>query len=383
MAKGGIAGFETNDISTGLLEIPGTGCTFDTTIVRTGTYSGKVVPTSGVSCRFQLAFMVGTAGVAFLRFYIRVTARPATTARLIHGQISASSTSLRLNPDGTVAYYQNTTLIGTSTIALTDTTRWYMLEIRTLDGTSVTVLQIDGVPQVTGSPSSWTLSSQLGADDTVADTYTAYFDDVAWDTAAFPGPGKAVLLRPISDNARAALWTGGVGGTTNLFDAVNNNPPIGTATETDLTQIEHAGGAAGTTDAYDANMTSYTTAGMGASDTVNSISFFIVHGEDSGTGTKLLNFSLVSNPTQASSLANFTAGGDVGALGTYGSNWTMRVNGIISSPSVTLGTSPVMRVVRPETAARVASVCFMGMYVDYTPHPAPPWGRRHRNLIIR
>jgi hypothetical protein len=31
-----------------------------------------------------------------------------------------------------------------------------------------------------------------------------------------------------------------------------------------------------------------------------------------------------------------------------------------------------MRVLRPETASRVASVCFMGMYVAWTPYVAPP-----------
>lgn len=381
MARTFCSGFEVNDTASGLVDLlTGAGATFDSAIFRSGLYSAKIVPASTVQT-YVTALGAGTSG--YLRFYVRVTVRPASTARLICGAILASTINLRLNPDGTIAHYLNTTLTGTSTSALTDTTHWYRIEIRTPNGSSVPVLLIDGVTEVTGSPSGWTFAARLGASDSVADTYTAYFDDVSVDGANFPGESRIVLLKPISDNARATLWTGGTGGTTNLFDAVDNTPPAGTATETNTTQIEHAGGAAGSTDAYDANMTSYSTAGLSPSDTVNAIRFFIIHGEDSGTGTKLLNFSLVSNPAQATTLANFAAGADAGALGTYPTTWTATVNGIVTSPSVTVGTSPVMRVVRPETASRVASVCFMGMYVDYTEHRSPPFSRRHRNMIIR
>jgi hypothetical protein len=132
-------------------------------------------------------------------------------------------------------------------------------------------------------------------------------------------------------------------------------------------------------------MTSYAVAGIVAGDLINAIRYFIVHGEDVATGTKLLNFSLVSNPAAASGIANFTAGNDAGLLGTYGALWTTTYNTIVASPSVAVGTSPVMRVVRPETATRVASVCFMGMYVEYTPAVAASLVPRHRQrgLIVR
>jgi hypothetical protein len=335
--------------------------------------------TSGVNGRL---LVLGTFA-GYVRFYIRVTARPATTARLICSAIGAGIVNLRLNANGTIAHYVNTTLTGTSSTALTDTTRWYRVEFRLTNGTSVPILKIDGVTELTGSPSSWTASNFVGGNDTVGDTYTAYFDDIACDDTDFPGEGRVVLLKPISDNARAALWTGGAGGTTNLFDAVNNTPPIGTATETDLTQIEHAGGAAGSTDAYDANMTTYATAGVGPSDLVNFVSIVAADGEDITTGTKLLAYSVVSNPAIASS-GNVTAGGDAGALGTYPTTWEKRrFLASATSPTVTVGTSPVMRVTRPETASRVASVCFMGLYVEYTERRSPPFSRRHRNYIIR
>lgn len=195
-------------------------------------------------------------------------------------------------------------------------------------------------------------------------------DDQGANQNTYPGAGNIALLVPISDNARASLWTGGIGGTTSLFDAVDNKPPVGTATETNTSQIEHAGSAAGTTDAYDANMTTYTNAGIGAGATINVIVPLINHGEDVTTGTKLLTFSVVSNPAIASA-GNFAAGLDGGLLGTYPSGWFTTLGTTTYAPSVTLGTSPVMRVTRPEVATRVASVDFMGMVVDYTPAAVP------------
>lgn len=381
MARVGITGFEMGSVIGEGAGGTSTGFSFDSSIVRTGATSLKVIAQSGSS--IAVTFIGHSAGRC-VRVYVRVTTLPAST-RLLIGTIGASQLNVRLKSDGALELYNNTTLLGTSTTKLTDTSRWYRIEVRSGTITSDELLRIDGVGEVSGSITSLSTGGTVGAGDTVAATYTAYFDDMAVDDTTWPGEGKIVLLVPISDNARATLWTGGVGGTTNLFDAVNNTPPIGTATETDLTQIEHAGGAAGSTDAYDANMTSYATAGIAASDTITAIQFWIWHGEDSATGTKLLNFSLVSNPTQASSLANFTAGNDVGALGTFNVNWTRTQNGIISSPSVTVGTSPVMRVVRPETASRVASVCFMGMYVEYIPAVAASFAipHRHRGLIVR
>jgi hypothetical protein len=222
---------------------------------------------------------------------------------------------------------------------------------------------------------------------------TARYDDIAVNDStgaaqnALPGEGKVVLLLPISDNARAALWTGGAGGTTNLWDAVNNTPPVGlaSASATNTSQIEHAGGAAGTTDAYDANMTTPATAGIGASDTINCALFMEVDGEDIATGTKLLNFEVLSNPVIASP-GNVTAGNDGGAEGTYPTLWVVRRSAPVYGSALTVGTSPVMRARRPETVSRVASVCFMGIYIDYTPRRGPPFdGARRlvRNSLLR
>lgn len=360
MARNGFRGFNTNFAQVEIGQTLPTGFTFDGTIFRTGGQSLKFVATSGASST------VGLPGVGpWARIYIRVTTLPATARQLIGS--SGTGHNIRLNPDGTLGFYSINSLLGTSATTLTDTSKFYRVEwMFSTSAVSQVRLRVDGVDEVTTGSNAGGNSS-IGANDTVAATFTMYLADYSSDDAAFPGDGKVVRLAPISDNARAALWTGGAGGTTNLFDAVNNEPPTGTATETDATQIEHAGGAAGSTDDYAANMTTYATAGIGASDTINAVQAVVVHGEDIITGTKLLTFSIASNPAQGAFETNFSAGADVGALGTYPTNWTLTRGTIITNPSVTVGTSPVMKVRRPETASRVASVCFMGMYVDYTP----------------
>lgn len=354
-----VKGFDSQDIlNIEDFSITGT-ASLNTSTVRTGAASVRCNPASGAQGAVQY---VGAASiVGFVHFGLYVATLPSL-ARLVAG--SGSGSTLKINPSGTLEVFDGVTSRGASTTALI-TGQWYWIGWRQSAGTSVPALQINGVTEVTATVTQGVLL--FGFNDTVASAADAYFDDVIVDDAGFLASSKVSLLVPISDNARASLWTGGAGGTTSLFDAVNNTPPVGTATETNTTQIEHAGGAAGTTDAYDANMTTYATAGIAAADTVLAIEYFIAHGEDVGTGTKLLNFSLVSNPTQATGLANFAAGADVGALGTYATNWTVTRNSIIANPSVTVGTSPVMRVLRPETASRVASVCAMGMYVAWTP----------------
>jgi hypothetical protein len=315
-----------------------------------------------------------------LHLAVNVASLPSVD-RIFASALSAGVIHAKLTTTGAIAVYLNTTLVGTSTTVLSTGT-WYWIGLRQVTGTSVAFLQINGVDEVTGTATVTATVARVGFSNSEASAVDAYFDDIIIDDATFLAPSKVALLVPISDNARATLWTGGVGGTTSLFDAVNNTPPIGTATETDLTQIEHAGGAAGTTDAYDANMTTYSTAGINSGDTVLAVQLFAAHGEDIATGAKLLAFSVVSNPAIASS-GNVTAGDATPtALGTYPTEWGITYGTLTTSPSVTLGTSPVMRSLRPETASRVASVCFMGMNVAWTP-AAVPYYRPYPQLLAQ
>jgi hypothetical protein len=191
---------------------------------------------------------------------------------------------------------------------------------------------------------------------------------------------------PISDNARDAKWTSNAGTTTTNFDGVNNTPPVGIAVNTtpDFAYEKHAGTAAGTTDHYDANMTTYTTAGVVATDRITLVQGMLSTGEEIITGSKLLSFECLSNPV-ISSTGSFDVAPVSGAQGTWPTNWAGKWGPATYNPTPTLGTSPVMRVIRPETATRVASVDFMGLYVEYVNagKAPPPFQNRWRYLPRR
>src|SRR3990167_2955822 len=237
MARLGLAGWEcTNVIAEPYVDglsgnsFSGSGMSLESVIVRTGQGALKVSATTGLPGWW--APPITGVGDKYYRVYIRVTVLPTEGARVILGNIAANTFNLRLNTDGKLAYYQNVTLLGTSTTALNDSTNWYRVEWRMVDGTNIVILRINGFDEITASPSGIIANGSIGPRDTVGGTYTAYFDDWAEDNSDFPGEGKVVLLLPISDNARDTLWTGGAGGTTNLWDAVDNKTPLGTATET-------------------------------------------------------------------------------------------------------------------------------------------------------
>ena len=367
MAVTFLTGFEAQHQLVDGITLSGLVNQYSFTQARTGVLSLRCYPSSG-----QTGYITTPTPIAkWTHFGLYITTLPSV-GRTIVGD-NPTTDSLVLNSDGTLTHYVGLTA-GGSTPALS-TGVWYWIGMRGTSGTGVDLVQVNGVTSVTGN-SSGNLAAFIGFRNTEASAADIHIDDVILDNAGFLAPSKVALAVPISDNARATLWTGGTGGTTNLYDAVDNTPPVGSATESNTTQIEHAGGAAGSTDAYDANMTTYTTAGVGASDTVIAIQGLIVWGEDIATGTKLLSYSGVSNPSwTGESSIDVSTGHGSGAVGTYSTGadyWNERRSAIVTSPSVTLGTSPVMRVVRPESASRVASVCFMGMYVAWTPYVAPP-----------
>lgn len=381
VAVTGMCGFEGQAALADWVLIAASGggsATYDTGVKNSGAaslycVSGSSNSSSGIS-------MNSSVNCSYLHFAYRCKVRPTVSpGKSIAGTSDTTNKlNLRQESDGTLSIYNYNTLVGNGTTAL-DLNTWYWIGFRQVAGTSVVFLKINGVDEITATVATIAeIGREVGPVD--AFKYAAmecYIDDVIATSDGFiDSPSCVAMLVPTSDNARATLWTGGSGGTTNLYDVVDNIPPVGSASENNTTQIEHAGGAAGTTDAYDANMTTYTTAGITASDAILGIQYQITTGEDSGTGDKLLNFSLVSNPTQATGLANFNvySAGSSNALGTFPSNWKTTANTMVTNPSVTLGTAPVMRVVRPETASRVASVCYMSMFVAYSPPYSPPSG---------
>jgi hypothetical protein len=380
MAVTFVCGFEAQQTATdGLNAFSGT-ASYNTSVVRTGSASCRCNPASTFTGFPQFP----TAGDSFFHFALRVATFPSV-ARLIQGSISADFINVRLQTDGTLKVYLNATLIGTSSTALVADT-WYWIGVRHLTGTSVPFLQIDGVDQVTGTATVTGTSGGLGFRGSEASAADAYFDDIVWDNAAFLAPSKVALLLPVTDNAVGTGWTNDAAGTTNLFTAVDSTPPIGiadTSSGTGLNQIRNA--TANANSNYDANLTTYTAAGVASGDTVLALRPIVATAAPVSTSAKQGTVGVASNPA----IANIAlgAGGTAGAFwsgaagATYVTGWKVSFGTFTTLPSVTLGTAPVMRITQVTSSTRIAVVCFMAMYMAWTPavaarvpyvNPMPP-----------
>jgi hypothetical protein len=378
----------------------------DTTIFRSGASSLKCDSTAANSSCFAQLNLLSAESVLgrryFVRAYFRVTNLPNAGASQdiirIHTTADVALVGARLASTGKLQLFNAGagTQIGSDSAEtiVANNGQWHMVELSCLidTGTIDTAeARLNGVSIASGS--ALALSDVAigifyfgwrgagGASKVINIDDGAINDDQGSNQNSWPGEGRVVLLKPVSDNARDALWTTNAGTTTGLFNGVANTPPVGIAAATtpDNKYIKHAGGSAGTTDRYDANMTDYITAGISPSDTITLVQGVVNAAEESTTGAKLISFECLSNPVIATT-GSFDVAPTTGNQGIWPTLWATKWGPAAYNPAVTFGTQPVMRVVRPETAARVASVDFMGLYVEYVQaiYPPYPWRTFHR-----
>lgn len=372
MAVTAVAGFEIatagadGDVST----FTGT-ANYSTVQARTGARSVRCNPASGATGNFTIAAAVTNSRIHF-GLYI---ATLPSVARVIAGTTGSGQINLLLNTDGTLAVRNNVTTVGTSTTALA-TGAWYWIALELNNGVTGVLLRINDTDQISGTNGT-TFGATLGCTGTEASAIDIYFDDLIVDSANYLNSSKVYLLTPISDNAVGTGWTNDAAGTTNLWDAVNNTPPVGiadTTGSTGLHQIRNATNNASVN--YDANLTTYTTAGVNPGDTILAVDPRCSTGAPVSTGAKQGTFGVVSNPTIAN--VALAAGGTSGAFwsgtaaGTFATGWKLSSGTFTTSPSVTLGTSPVLRITQVTGSTRIAMLCFMAMYVAWTPGARTP-----------
>jgi hypothetical protein len=257
--------------------------------------------------------------------------------------------------------------------------------VRQVTGTTVVFLQIDGVDEVTGTATVSGFGSGVGFNNSEASAVDVYIDDIIVDSAGFLAPSNVDIAFPISD-ATVTGVTDANGATTNLWDAVNNAPPAGVASASEAANPKSCVHfTASVTDTYKANLETYTTLGVGASDTVLAVQSVIRHGEDIVTGTKNGTLGAVTNPTISDSLA-FTFGGDAGAHGAEAGLWLTKYGTLTTSPSVTVGTSPTLTVSRV-SESRLGCVDFMGLIVAWTPAAVaasqPTYNEPYQQLVTQ
>lgn len=398
MARISFSGYAINDPNTGG-NLDGLGTATRDAFNRNGFYSAKCDSGAGNSAKScssgaSRPVTVGQVVSGYSRRYIYLNDLPGSTICIANCVLSNPTSGdglvgVTLDSTGHLYAHAMTNNSAASVVTLSPGT-WYRLEVKvTVDWSGAVVapavndVLLDGVSLglsatagSSASPVSYALLCTSGWVQAPGANKVCYVSDAALndDTGAnqntYPGAGMCVLLVPTATSAAAAKWLDNDGTQTNMWQGAANTPPAGIAAATSPSHayIKHTGGAAGTTDAFDATMKTYLAAGIKQVDTVNVIQYYIVTGEESGTGTKLLAIAGVSNPVVAQS-SSFDVFAASGAQGIYPSNWSLFRTQLAMqySPSVVVGTAPVYRVVRPETASRVASVCAMYMYVDYTP----------------
>lgn len=367
-----------------------TGVSRDTTLFRSGLASWKCDSGAGntnVDAGIALGVTAQASTTYFLRAYLCFTNLPgATHTVMAFGNVpGGTGYSVKITTGGKLRLYFGAGQVGSDSVATisADGSTWYRVELKVVMDASSQIsageLQLDGVSVATdsgrtlavtptGFPVGWVpfggeaapgANSVLNIDDAAINDSTGSLNNT------WPGDGKVVMLFPISDNARVG-WTNAAAGTTNLFNDVDNTPPLGVASPTTQPQqIKRA--ANNTTDTYDANLTSYTTAGLDAADTLNAITIWFNIGY-SNANVSSQGLQMLSNPV----ISEFTTSTDGSVAGTYNSHWTWgskvsEYSGTVSS-NVTVGTSPVLRVRKNTASASRIQFCdFMGAYVDYTP----------------
>lgn len=324
----------------------------------------------------------------YTRIYFRVSALPVSSMRILSlGDEVEFLTAAYLTPTGVIQLWKNVAgseaQLGSDSVATVAIDTFYMLELYTkaVSGANdEAALRFEGttVASVTGQTLSESMVTRVymgwaGVGVPAANSII-YIDDVAVNDDqgathnSWPGQGSIVYLNPISDNARDTNWVAGAGGTSNLFDAVDNEPPAGVAfgSATNTSQIKNTN-TADTTGNYDANLTTYANAGITDTDTIKLVQPFAHIGSSSATNVSGA-LRVVSNPAGSEDAKTAGTGG---AIGAYPSNWHSWWGTAITLPSVVLATSPVLRIGRRGSEASQIHCAGMRLAVEYAPTVYP------------
>lgn len=344
--------------------------TIDTSVFRSGLQS---IRNSLVILKLTTAEQV-LGRRYYIRVYVRVSAYPSAADEMVELRTGGGTLigSAKITTAGNVQLFGPSAQIGSDSTSAIQINTWHRLEImvRISTGSADELeLLLDGTTVATQTGASYT-DTTFGVFNFMtiagAPTPNIWFDDVAIndDQGAsqntYPGAGNIVLLEPVSDNARGANWFDGGGGTTSLFEATNNTPPTGSGTPTAGTQVKNA--AKDTTGNYDANLTSYTTAGVPSTATITLVQpVFSVGATKSVTGAE----QFVSNPAgPAESSIDCFEGVAAGTWPVgWRSDWLAAIVGDITSGN--RGTSPVIRIGKRQSSTNAAYCAFMAAYVEY------------------
>lgn len=313
----------------------------------------------------------------FYRFYFNVSALPGASKEIFRpiGVGSESLGSVQLLSTGGVRILNDVFETAISEIGKVTKETWNSVEIavwahateeakgkikaRLNLGTTTEVTNVKvSVAAPEGFRCGW-LTSEA--------TASIFFDDIAINDetgekeTGFPAEGIIGHCVPISDKARTG-FTAGAGGTEKLWEALDNAPPTGVvlASATNGSQIKD--GTSNTTDNVEENLTTYTSLGVGASDTLKVVQGVFASGYSTIT-SQVTGGALASNPE----IAEVTKSSGAVAAATHPTGWSIFRSVITYAPSVTLGSSPVVKLRKGTATVNSAMFEYAALLVEWLP----------------
>lgn len=320
-------------------------------------------------------------------------------------EISGGSTiTLRLSDTLVPSFWIDSTQLDDGSAPALELDEWYQAELDLNTNTGVgsnkewtharimrdadhaVMFEVDDlVNHTTGSPSGYAYIGRINIVTGESTPPIIWATDVIWmdnqgsyNTTRPTGLTFVNYAKPTADVTRM-VWQGGAGGTTNLWDGVDNVPPAGLNTETNASQIEHLGGGTSADD-YDADCQTFKVAGgMGPRDTVLGAVAFTRHAEDASSGTKTGHVEGVQNP--AITAATFNFGDDGGGNGDEPTGWRTKATAIYETPTISATATPRARIRRTSTGGPDVNCDQLGfMFVwEKFPNLGPPL-LKHRNV---
>ena len=380
----------------------------DAAIVRSGERYCYATPAGSTGYRRVLS----VGGVLGRNYYGRAYFRfsggnPSALVRLLQFATTGSAVvgELRITPTGTLRLVNAAIATIGSESAAVDLDRWYRAELRvwqdpvapdTTNGTIEARLYDDTETLIwsegsTATDARTTAVTEFRSGPISGGPFPGAFhwstialnddQDVAQNT--WPGPGKLVALMPVADYLIPASFTGGAGGTANLFEALNNLPPQGVAAATPPTDASQVKAAAGTAAQADFEVGAYSDSlasgggGMAAGDTVRVVRAVCRIANEAAVAAPWL-VAAASNPVVLAGAAANTIGSAMGSdLTDPPVNWRTISSTFGYDPVVTLSTRPQVRIRRNNTFANVQHCDLAALIVEYEPAPAAGSAHTH------
>lgn len=362
--------------------------TIDTTHQRSGSACLKCVTTAGSQVAESTWNVTTAAGnTMYFRVWFLFSSTAIADFPISIFNNTSPFVSLQTNSSAQLVLFAGTsnstwTQQG-SGVAIPSDGKWHRVDISVLvpaAGNGTVSFSLDGVSIV--GPTTLNIGTSVITGFDAGNAFsggasTYYIDDIAVNDSTAGGSetgvpagglagGKIVLLTPSSDNSRTGFTTG-AGGTTNLFAATDNTPPLGVAQASGTATSQIQDNTSNTTDNYVANLQTYTGAGVPAGSTVTLVQAIANIG-NSSTTSRNLGIQSTANPV----IAEVTGGTGATAAAAWPTGWTTIKTAYSYAPTVTLSSNPTLEIRKATASTDYAMASLLGMLTEYTP-PSSGW----------